>query len=152
MFTRVSQIENSLQQGLFQTPRVGCQSWQKVRVLLIACRTKYLSLNVCFYVRFLFNQRSNKHYRTCCVLKPRYHIWGRKKKLGIEVVAYVASVSLRFRSKERGTRVKADCAKNGASKRVFGCRFISFAAKTGLSLLRNQTETLATQAIEVVEQ
>ena len=31
----------------------------------------------------------------------------------------------------------------------FGSRFISRAAKTGLSLLRNQTETLATQAISV---
>ena len=110
-----------------------------------------MSLNVCFYLRFLFNQRSNKYDRTCCLLKPRYNISGRKKN-GIEVVACVASVSLRFRSKERGTRVKADCAKNGASKRVFGSRFISFAAKTGLSLLRNQTERLATQAIEVVEQ
>ena len=45
-------------------------------------------------------------------------------------VACVASVSLRFRSKERGTRVK-DRAKNDS-------RFISRAAKTGLSLLRNQ--------------
>ena len=40
------------------------------------------------------------------------------------------------KNEERGTRVK-DCAKNGS-------RFISCAAKTGLSLLRNQTETLAT--------
>ena len=32
-------------------------------------------------------------------------------------VAYVASVSVRFRNKERGTRVK-DRAKNGASKRA----------------------------------
>ena len=56
------------------------------------------------------------------------------------LVACVASVSVRFRSKERGTRVK-DRAKNGASS-----RFISRAAKTGLSFLRNQTETLATQA------
>ena len=32
-------------------------------------------------------------------------------------LACVASVSVRFRSKERGTRVK-DCAKNGASKRA----------------------------------
>ena len=31
----------------------------------------------------------------------------------------------------------------------FGSRFISRAAKTGLSLLRNQTETFATQAISV---
>ena len=33
------------------------------------------------------------------------------------VIACVASVSVRFRSKERGTRVK-DRAKNGASKRA----------------------------------
>ena len=43
-------------------------------------------------------------------------------------VACVASVSVRFRSKERGTRVK-DRAKNGASK-FFGSCFISRAAKT----------------------
>ena len=42
---------------------------------------------------------------------------------------------MRFRSKERGTRVKDR-----------GCHFTSRAAKTGLSLLRNQMETLATQA------
>ena len=41
-------------------------------------------------------------------------------------VACVASVSVRFRSKERGTRAK-NCAKNG-------------------SLIRNQVEELATQA------
>ena len=66
-------------------------------------------------------------------------------------LACVASVSVRFRRKERGTRVK-DREKSGAS----GSRFISRAVKTesplprsfsGLSLLRNQTETLATQAI-----
>ena len=42
--------------------------------------------------------------------------------------ACIASVSVRFRSKERGTRVK-DRAKNGASK-FFGSCFISRAAKT----------------------
>ena len=57
-------------------------------------------------------------------------------------VAYVTSVSVRFRSKERGTRVK-DCAKNGASN---GSRFISRVVKTGLSLLRNQKEMLAMKA------
>ena len=45
-------------------------------------------------------------------------------------IACIGNVSVRFRSKERGTRVK-DRAKNGV---------------LGLSLLRNQTETLATQA------
>ena len=58
-------------------------------------------------------------------------------------LASAASVSVRFRSKERGTRVK-DRAKNGS-------RLISHAIKPkipfhGLFLLRNQTETLATQA------
>ena len=52
-------------------------------------------------------------------------------------LACVASVSVRFRRKERGTRVKNRTEKG--------------AAKTenpvlGLSLIRNQTETLATQA------
>ena len=47
-------------------------------------------------------------------------------------LACVASVSLPCRSKDRGTTVK-DRAKNGS-------RFISRAAKTGLSLLRNQAK------------
>ena len=60
-------------------------------------------------------------------------------------LACVASVSVQFRSKERGTRVK-DRAKNG-------CLLISHAIKPkipfhGLFLLRNQTETLATQATD----
>ena len=45
-------------------------------------------------------------------------------------IACIASVSVQFRSKERGTRVK-DRPKNGV---------------LGLSLLRNQTKTLAMQA------
>ena len=95
------------------------------------------------------------------------------------LVACVASVSLLFRSKERGTGVK-DRAANGASKRTGrgwerkegnACRqtafpsfpspsplfhflaFVLFLARPkpkipflGLSLLRNLTETLATQA------
>ena len=92
-----------------------------------------------------------------------------KKEMGSRKLAYVASVSVGFRSKERGTRVE-DCAKNGASKRAgrgwgrkfpsfpslsplsfFGSRFISRAAKPGLSLLRNQTKTLATQATRKCE-
>ena len=72
---------------------------------------------------------------------------------------------MRFKSKERGTRVK-DRAKNDTSKRAetgwgrkegnvplplpplsfFGSHFISRVAKTGLSLLRHQMETLAKQA------
>ena len=56
-------------------------------------------------------------------------------------IACVASVSVRFRSKERGTRVK-DRAKNGA----FLAGSKPKVAFLGLALLRNQTETLATQA------
>ena len=52
-------------------------------------------------------------------------------------VANVASVSVRFRCKERGTRVK-NRAENGAAK--------TENLVLGLCLLRNQTETLATQA------
>ena len=67
---------------------------------------------------------------------------------------------MRFRSKERGTRVK-DHAKNGSSKRAgrgWGRNFhflalVSFLARPkpripflGLSLLLNRRETLATQA------
>ena len=101
--------------------------------------------------------------------------WGRVTMLELTnyamLIACVASVSVRFRSKERGTMVK-DCAKNGVSKRAgrggeerketlplplpppfhFLAR-VSFLARfkprilfLGLSLLRNQTETLATQA------
>ena len=58
-------------------------------------------------------------------------------------VACVASVSVRFRSKERGTRAK-DRAKMA---------LVSFIARPkpkipslGLSLIRNQKEELATQA------
>ena len=63
-------------------------------------------------------------------------------------IACVASVSVGFRRKERGTRVK-DREKSGASKRAL----VSFLARSkpkvpflGISLLRNQTEMLATQA------
>ena len=45
-------------------------------------------------------------------------------------IACVTSVSVWFRSKERGTRVK-DRAKNGESERAArGCRFVSRATKT----------------------
>ena len=77
-------------------------------------------------------------------------------------IAWVASVSVRFRSKKRGTRVK-DRAKNGASKRAgrgggsflspsplfHFLPFVSLLARRkqkipflGLFLLRNQTERL----------
>ena len=64
------------------------------------------------------------------------------------MLACVAIVSVRLRSKERGTRVKHR-AKNGVSKRagIFWLLFhFSRGQNRGLSLLRNQTETLATQA------
>ena len=84
-------------------------------------------------------------------------------------IACVASVSVRFRSKERVTGVK-DHATNGASKRTgrgwerkksFSCpspllfflAFVLFLARSkpkipflGLSLIRNLKKTLATQA------
>ena len=84
-------------------------------------------------------------------------------------VACVASVSVRFRSKERGTRVK-DREKRGnvsflsaflsafpffpsPSPLFHFLALVSFLARSkpkvpfrGISLLRNQTETLATQA------
>ena len=66
-------------------------------------------------------------------------------------LACVASVSVRFRRKERGTRVK-DREKSGASIFHF-LALVSFLARSkpkvlflGISLLRNQTETLATKA------
>ena len=58
-------------------------------------------------------------------------------------LACVASVSVRFRNKERGTRVK-DRATNGTSKRTgrgwgrtFGFRFISRSVKTEIPLPRS---------------
>ena len=70
---------------------------------------------------------------------------------GTALLAYVAGVSVRFRRKERGTRVK-DREKSGASIFHF-LALVSFLARSkpkvpflGISLLRNQTETLATQA------
>ena len=66
-------------------------------------------------------------------------------------LACVASVSVRFRRKERGKRFK-DREKSGASIFHF-LALVSFLARSkpkvpflGISLLRNQTETLATQA------
>ena len=63
-----------------------------------------------------------------------------------EVLACVASVSVRFRSKERGTRVKMAQAKALVSFLTRPKPRIPF---FGHSLLQNQTETLATQAREV---
>ena len=53
------------------------------------------------------------------------------------LLACVASVSVRFRSKERGTKVKMAQAKERPKPRI---PFL------GLSFLRNQTETIATRA------
>ena len=94
----------------------------------------------------------------------RMEFWGR-------IVACIASVSVRFTSKERGTRVK-DRAKSGARKRsgrrwggketflppspppsfIFWLSFhFSRGQNRSLSLLRNQTETLATQASRIAD-
>ena len=93
-----------------------------------------------------------------------WNFWGR-------IVACIASVSVRFTSKERGTRVK-DRAKSGARKRSgrrWGGKetflppspppFFNFwlwfhfsrGQNRSLSLLRNQTETLATQASRIAD-
>ena len=98
------------------------------------------------------SQTMNKHIkmrlghrrRSLCCLETQNAPWRHWRIPSIYsekdlFIACVASVSLRFRSKERGTRVK-DRAKNGVSKRAGRILFL------GLSLLRNQTETLATQA------
>jgi len=66
-------------------------------------------------------------------------------------VACVASVSVRCRSKERGTRVK-DHAKNGASKRASFIFWLSFHFSRGqnrsfFAPKPGQMETLATQAM-----
>ena len=66
-----------------------------------------------------------------------------KVVFSVVLLACVASVSVWFRSKERGTRVK-DLAKIGVSFLARSKPRIPF---LGLSLLRNQTKTLATQAI-----
>ena len=70
-------------------------------------------------------------------------------------IACIANVSVQFRSEEQGTRVK-DRAKNGTL--FYFLALISFPARPkpkipflGLSLLRNQTEALATQASSSVE-
>ena len=65
-------------------------------------------------------------FRLLCCLRNRVETWQ---------LACVRSVSVRFRSKEEGTRVK-DRAKNGGQNRE---------SRPFLGL-RNQTETLATQA------
>ena len=49
------------------------------------------------------------------------------------LLACVASVSVRFRSKQRGTKVKMAQAKERPKQRI----------PYGLSFLRNQTETIA---------
>ena len=68
------------------------------------------------------------------------------------ILACLASVSVWFWSKERCTRVK-DLAKNGA---FYFLALVSFFARSkakipflGLSLLRNQMETLAEQANKI---
>ena len=70
---------------------------------------------------------------TALVIRDRYFFnatpWHRATLLSQSATAHVASVSVLFRSKERGTRVK-DRAKNGVSKR---------AGKRGLSVAQSDT-------------
>ena len=64
-------------------------------------------------------------------------------------LACVPSFSMRFRSEERGTRIK-DRTKTDASEKSgipFFARPKPKIPFLGLSLLRNRTDTLATQAI-----
>ena len=73
--------------------------------------------------------------------------------LVVRALACVERVSVWFRSKQGGTRISKDRAKNSVS--FFGSRFISRAVKTENALprsfLRNQTETLATQTLHARE-
>ena len=73
--------------------------------------------------------------------------------LVVRALVCVESVSVWFRSKQGGTRISKDRAKNSVS--FFGSRFISRAVKTENALprsfLRNQTETLATQTLHASE-
>ena len=69
--------------------------------------------------------------------------------------ACIASISVLFRSEERGTTVK-DRAKNGTLFHFLALVSVPVRPKSkipflGLSLLRNQTEALATQASSSVE-
>ena len=73
---------------------------------------------------------------------PRVSVYDNEPNKSVNLSLRIASVSVRFWSKERGTRVK-DRAKDGVSERARPKPRIPF---LGLSLLRNQTETLATQA------
>ena len=96
------------------------------------------------------------HFRAFSCRRKSFPVQCEHRLLGSQV-ACVASVSVRFRSNERGTEVK-DHAKNGAkmaspSPLFYFLAAVSFLARSkpripflGLSLLRNQTETLATQA------
>ena len=61
-------------------------------------------------------------------------------------IACVASVSVRFRSKERGTRVKLTARQMAQVLEPFLARSKPKIPFLCLSLLRNLTETLATQA------
>ena len=63
-----------------------------------------------------------------------------------QCVALNIGVSVRFRSKERGTRVK-DRAKSFLALVSFLARSKPKVPFLGLSLLRNQTEALVTQAM-----
>ena len=131
---------------------------------------KHISVD---YIRPLFINKLEIRYRKNLAKLIRVsgvRIEGNKPKG--KNIACVASVSVRFRSKERGTRVKMAQAKEwGGGEEEKNETFflplplfhflalVSFLARPkprilflasflGLFLLRNQTETLATQAIK----
>ena len=133
---------------------------------------KHISVD---YIRPLFINKLEIRYRKNLAKLIRVSGENRGKQAkGKKNIAGVASVSVRFRSKERGTRVKTAQAKEWGGgeeerKETFFLplplplfhflalvsflaqpkpRILFLASFLGLFLLRNQTETLATQAIK----
>ena len=89
------------------------------------------------------------HHLLCDDLTELFHelpeIHGFQNNITQRNLACVASTSVRFRRKERGTRVK-DRAKSGLPLVSFLTQSKPKVPFLGISLLQNQTETLATQA------
>ena len=126
------------------------------------------------YIRPLFINKLEIRYHKILAKLIRVSGENRGNKPKGKNIARVASVSVRFRSKEQGTRVKLAQAKEWGGgeeekKETFFLplplplfhflalvsflarptpRILFLASFLGLFLLRNQTETLATQAIK----